>query len=102
MLIAGTDTSSVTLSYFFTALSESEQIATRVFEEITNGPGNIWFLLFSFVEVQSSRQFSNLKHFPTLDKALNEAMRFLPVGPVIMRKAIQDATIGMMHSITKP
>ena len=67
MLIAGTDTSSVTMFYFLLALSDRTQLEEEFIKRIKTK------FLFKF-----------------LTNGLKESMRFKPVGPVIMRCAIND------------
>ncbi|CAF1391955.1 unnamed protein product [Adineta ricciae] len=66
MLIAGTDTSSVTMFYFLLALSDREDLEKNLLKELKQDSHTI------------------------LINGLKESMRFKPVGPVIMRCAIQD------------
>jgi aromatase len=68
MLIAGTDTSSVTMFYFLLALSDRKQLEDDLLKELKQNSYTI------------------------LTNGLKESMRFKPVGPVIMRCAIQDDT----------
>jgi aromatase len=60
MLIAGTDTSSVTMFYFLLALSDRNQLEENLLKE---------------------------NSYSILTNDLKESMRFKPVGPVIMRCA---------------
>jgi len=66
MLIAGTDTSSVTMFYFLLALSDRKQLEENLLKELKQNCYSI------------------------LTNGLKESMRFKPVGPVIMRCAIND------------
>lgn len=66
MLIAGTDTSSVTMFYFLLAISDRKQLEEDLITELK----------------QNS--------FSILTNGLKESMRYKPVGPVIMRSAIHE------------
>ena len=66
MLIAGTDTSSVTMFYFLLALSDRKELEENLLKELKQNSYSI------------------------LTNGLKESMRFKPVGPVIMRCAIND------------
>ncbi|CAF1522813.1 unnamed protein product, partial [Rotaria sordida] len=66
MLIAGTDTSSVTMFYFLLALSDRNELEEKLLKELKDNS------------------------YQTLTNGLKESMRFKPVGPVIMRCAIND------------
>ncbi|UJR29443.1 hypothetical protein I4U23_010655 [Adineta vaga] len=66
MLIAGTDTSSVTMFYFLLALADRKDLENDLLKELKN---NSYLLLIN---------------------GLKESMRYKPVGPVIMRCAIQN------------
>ena len=66
MLIAGTDTSSVTMFYFILALADRPQLQQDLIEEFKQNTNTI------------------------LVNGLKESMRYNPVGPVIMRCAINQ------------
>lgn len=66
MLIAGTDTSSVTIFYFLLALSDRKQLEENLITQLKQNDYTI------------------------LTNGLKESMRYKPVGPVIMRCAIND------------
>ncbi|CAF4115192.1 unnamed protein product [Rotaria magnacalcarata] len=66
MLIAGTDTSSVTMFYFLLALCDRKELEEQLRRELKENS------------------------YKTLTNGLKESMRFKPVGPVIMRCAIND------------
>ncbi|CAF4917440.1 unnamed protein product [Rotaria sp. Silwood1] len=66
MLIAGTDTSSVTMFYFLLALCDRNELEEKLLKELKENS------------------------YQTLTNGLKESMRFKPVGPVIMRCAIND------------
>ncbi|CAI2166738.1 1022_t:CDS:1 [Funneliformis geosporum] len=67
MVLAGTDTSSVSLYYTFILLTENEKIQNQLLDSQDD----------SFLE-----------------SILRESMRIMPVGPVIIRKAIADCDIS--------
>lgn len=91
MLLAGTDTSSVTMFYTIILLCEHEEIQNKVLEEI------------SISSSSPSSSSSSSPHSPTpsptpspsplLDGVIKECLRLKPVGPVIMRKALKDDII---------
>ncbi|CAF2052564.1 unnamed protein product [Rotaria magnacalcarata] len=66
MLIAGTDTSSVTMFYFLLALCDRKELEEQLRRELKENS------------------------YKTLTNGLKESMHFKPVGPVIMRCAIND------------
>lgn len=86
MLLAGTDTSSVTMFYLLISLSENPNIELDVVHELA-------------VKLGGHDYKTDLK-LPNLDIALAESLRIKPVGPVIMRKAIEDDQLGP-YSIAK-
>jgi aromatase len=73
MLIAGTDTSSVTMFYFLLAISDRKQLEEDLLKELKDNSYSI------------------------LTNGLKESMRFKPVGPVIMRCAINDDYYQNIH-----
>lgn len=77
MILAGTDTSSVSLYYTVLLLSENERVADK--------------LLASLSDPTSSY----------IDNVLKESMRMLPVGPVIIRQATSDCKLSDTIQIKK-
>ncbi|CAF1307270.1 unnamed protein product [Rotaria sordida] len=73
MLIAGTDTSSVTMFYFLLALCDRKELEEQLLKELKENSYQI------------------------LINGLKESMRFKPVGPVIMRCAINDDIYNNTH-----
>ncbi|GFR39966.1 hypothetical protein Agub_g492 [Astrephomene gubernaculifera] len=82
MLIAGTDTSSVTLYYALLALRDDPDLQQRVRGELA-----------AMADGSSSCELSSL---PLLKALLSESMRFKPVGPVVIRRANEDVDIRLM------
>ncbi|CAF3752016.1 unnamed protein product [Rotaria sordida] len=73
MLIAGTDTSSVTMFYFLLALCDRKELEEQLLKELKENSYQI------------------------LINGLKESMRFKPVGPVIMRCTINDDIYNNTH-----
>ena len=83
-LLAGVDTSSVSIFYCLSYLSENPRCYARAQAEID-----------AFV-AQSSSSLPKLtsKSLPFVQACLKEAMRLKPVGPIIMRQTHEDDVIG--------
>ena len=78
MLIAGTDTSSVSLFYTLVCLADSPKWEEAVVREV----------------VESERNSTN--KLPVVEACLKEGMRIKPVGPVVIRRALEaDARLGL-------
>ncbi|CAG8586746.1 4784_t:CDS:1, partial [Racocetra fulgida] len=67
MILAGTDTSSVSLYYTILLLIENKKVANQLVESLDDS---------------------------LLEAVLREAMRLMPVGPVIIRKSLNDCEIS--------
>ena len=77
MLIAGTDTSSVSLFYTMVSLAASPEWEEAVAREVTD-----------------TDDFNDL---PVVEACLKEAMRIKPVGPVVIRRALEaDLKLGLV------
>ncbi len=93
MLLAGTDTSSVSLYYTLVCISASKTVENNMVKEIDEVmKGQPDFK----GEGYSNRQLESLEYMKLV---LWEAMRIKPVGPVIMRKALQEDTMPDGHLI---
>ena len=71
MILAGTDTSSVSLYYTILLLAENRSKSVRLLGSLLNDPKSAY-----------------------TDYVLKEAMRLLPVGPVIIRQAVEDCVLS--------
>ena len=81
MLLAGTDTSSVTMYYAILGLSGKDEMS-RNFQR-------------SLCDAASE---SDLDHFDSMvDNLVDEALRFKPVGPVIIRQAVDDVSLNSVN-----
>ena len=77
MLIAGTDTSSVSLFYTLVCLADSPAWEEAVVREV----------------MESEEKNTNL---PVIEACLKEGMRIKPVGPVVIRRALEaDQKLGL-------
>ncbi|XP_033105837.1 aromatase-like isoform X2 [Anneissia japonica] len=81
MLLAGTDTSSVTMYYLLVSIASNPDVETRLLNEMDQVLGN------------RDPCKADLPKLVYLEQALKESMRYKPVGPVVMRKAIEDDVI---------
>ncbi|XP_071943715.1 aromatase-like [Antedon mediterranea] len=81
MLLAGTDTSSVTMYYLLVSVASNPDVEKRILEEIDQVVGD------------RNPVKGDLPKLIYLEQALKESMRYKPVGPVIMRRAIDDDVI---------
>lgn len=84
MLLAGTDTSSVSLYYTLVALCDARDMEAKIIEEIEEHLPNETSLI----------DRKNLSLLGNLDNALKEGMRIKPVGPVVLRRALKDDVIN--------
>ncbi len=83
MLIAGTDTSSISMFYTLLGLAEHVGVQQKAHDEIHDALGMAasgWWDLGGFAE-------GVCDELPYLVGCINEGMRLKPVGPVIMRRA---------------
>ena len=71
MILAGTDTSSVSLYYTILLLAENRSKSERLLSSLLSDPKSTY-----------------------TDYVLKEAMRLLPVGPVIIRQAVEDCVLS--------
>jgi len=83
MLLAGTDTSSVTVYYLLVSLAEHPIVQDKIYQEIIN-----------IIGIDDDVSKNDVPKLVCLEWALKESMRMKPVGPVIMRKALNDDVIN--------
>ncbi|XP_035672840.1 aromatase-like [Branchiostoma floridae] len=81
MLLAGTDTSSVSMYYLLVSVAENPQVELKVLEEMRDILG------------ERDPTKADLPQLVYLEQVIKEAMRIKPVGPVIMRQAKEDDRI---------
>ena len=80
MLIAGTDTSSVSLFYTLVCLADSPCWEEAVVREV----------------MESEEEEEKKTNLPVIEACLKEGMRIKPVGPVVIRRALEaDARLGL-------
>jgi len=84
MLLAGTDTSSVSMYYTLVALCDDREVEENIVKEIKE------ILPVSDFDIDRV----NLSNLKNLENALKEGMRIKPVGPVVLRKALKDDVIN--------
>ena len=82
VLLAGRDTTAVTLSWLFYELSKSPHVVEKLRQEI-----------ISFVGPEQQPTYENLKNMRYLQHTLNEVLRLYPVVPYNVRVALEDTTL---------
>nr|WCC58117.1 cytochrome P450 [Pharsalia antennata] len=82
-LLAGTDTSGVTLIFTFTLLAMNPEIQEKVYQEVIRTVG-----------LERPVSHSDLPHLKYMERVLFETMRILPVTPIIERYAESDIDLG--------
>ncbi|TKA83677.1 hypothetical protein B0A55_00297 [Friedmanniomyces simplex] len=82
VLLAGRDTTAVTLSWLFYELSRAPQVVQKLRQEI-----------FTYVGPEQQPTYDNLKSMRYLQHTLNEILRLYPVVPYNVRVALQDTTL---------
>ncbi|KAK3724414.1 hypothetical protein LTR37_001038 [Vermiconidia calcicola] len=82
ILLAGRDTTAVTLSWLFYELSKHSEIVQKLQEEI-----------MSFVGPNREPTYTDLKSMRYLQHTLNEVLRLYPVVPYNVRVALKDTTL---------
>lgn len=83
MLLAGTDTSSVSMYYTLVAFSDDAQVEREIVKELK---------AVSLEDESTDRKM--LSQLVCLENALKESMRIKPVGPVVLRRALKDDNIN--------
>nr|POE48007.1 cytochrome p450 52a13 [Quercus suber] len=82
VLLAGRDTTAVTLSWLFYELSRQPQIVHKLRQEILNHVG-----------LHERPSYTNLKDMRYLQHTINECLRLYPVVPYNVRVALEDTTL---------
>ncbi|GAB7360939.1 hypothetical protein MBLNU230_g0923t1 [Neophaeotheca triangularis] len=82
VLLAGRDTTAVTLSWLFYELSKAPNVVRKLREEIG-----------SFVGFERVPTYADLKSMRFLQHTLNEILRMYPVVPYNVRVALKDTTL---------
>jgi cytochrome P450 len=82
VLLAGRDTTAVTLSWLFYELSQHPAIVAKLREEIVGRVGE-----------QGEPSYEDLKSMRYLNHVVNETLRLYPVVPYNVRVALQDCTL---------
>ncbi|GIL59345.1 hypothetical protein Vafri_14230 [Volvox africanus] len=78
MIIAGTDTSSVTLFYSLLAIRDDQKLQMELWSELRQ---------------KADGPCYELRDLPLLQAVLSESMRYKPVGPVVIRQATKDLSL---------
>lgn len=84
VLIAGNETSALTLSYTILLLAMHPQIQEKLFTELRS----------VYDSQDEDTSYERLQQLPYLDRVLKEGMRLFPVAPFIVRTAIADTPIS--------
>jgi len=82
VLLAGRDTTAVTLSWLFYELSRHPEVVRKLRQEIVNCVG-----------LQSEPTYPDLKSMRYLQHTINEVLRLYPVVPFNVRVALKDTTL---------
>lgn len=82
VLLAGRDTTAVTLSWLFYELSRHPEVVQKLRQEIVNSVG-----------LEQQPEYADLKNMRYLQHTLNETLRLYPVVPYNVRVALQDTTL---------
>lgn len=84
VLLAGRDTTAVTLSWLFYELSTHPEVVTKLRQEIATHVG---------LDKAKTPSYSDLKNMRYLQHTLNEVLRLYPVVPYNVRVALEDTTL---------
>lgn len=84
VLLAGRDTTAVSLSWLFYELSRHPRIVNKLRDEIANVVG---------LDPSNKPTYDNLKSMRYLQHTLNEVLRLYPVVPFNVRVALNDTTL---------
>lgn len=84
VLIAGNETSALTLSYVLLLLAMHPNIQDRVFEELHS--------VYDSPEQDTS--YEKVQQLPYLEMVLKESMRLMPVAPFIVRTCTADTPVS--------
>lgn len=84
VIIAGNETSALTISYTLLLLAMYPEIQNRLFSELR-----------SVYETQDEdTSYEHIQRLPYLDQVLKEGMRMFPVAPFIVRTATADTPVS--------
>ncbi|EEF31305.1 cytochrome P450, putative [Ricinus communis] len=87
LIIAGTDTTSLTLTWALSLLLNHPKVLERAQEELDNNVGKERWV-----------EESDFKNLPLLQAIIKETMRLYPAGPLSLpREAMEDCYIGGFH-----
>lgn len=103
MLLAGTDTSSVMMFYSSLALAEHHAIADSLNQALT-WKRKQWVdnqfnreictgFVFDFEGFYEDMLLASVQNLPEMTNFLNEVLRMKPVGPVVIRRAVESCVI---------
>ena len=84
-MMAGYETTAVSLTYCIYLLSRHPQAQERLIKEADAAPGQ--------------PTYEQLDQFPYAAAVLNEALRIFPPASIIAREATQDAHVGHRHAV---
>lgn len=84
VLIAGNETSALTLSYTILLLAMYPEIQEKVYAELRS----------AYDTQDEETSYEKVQQLPYLDMVLKEGMRMFPVAPFIVRTAIADTAIS--------
>lgn len=84
VLIAGNETSALTLSYTILLLAMHPEIQDKLFAELCS----------VYDSQDEDTSYERLQQLPYLERVLKEGMRLFPVAPFIVRTAIADTPIS--------
>lgn len=82
VMLAGRDTTAMTLSWMFYELSRQPEIVTKLRQEIAD-----------VVSMDSPPTYAHLKSMKYLQHTINETMRLYPIVPYNVRIALKDTTL---------
>nr|XP_050868883.1 cytochrome P450 4C1-like [Vespula vulgaris] len=94
MIIAGSDTTTTTISFVFLMLASFPDIQNEVYEELNQiyGSNNPKYALISH---------DDTKRMKLLERVIKETLRLFPIGPVIGRKVTKDIEVEQNLTIPK-
>lgn len=84
VIIAGNETSALTLSYTILLLAMYPEIQDRLYNELRS----------VYATQDEDTTYEHLQKLPYLDMVLKEGMRMFPVAPFLVRTAIADTPIS--------
>lgn len=84
IVIAGNETTALSLSYIILLLAMYPEVQDRVYQELHS----------VFDDQDEIMTYDHIQRLPYLDRVIKEGMRLLPVVPFIMRTATADTQIS--------